>query len=274
MKISKIRGLYFSGTGNTGKCVLTLAQKMSELLKVPFEAVNIAPRAVRVMDFKFEADELAIVGVPTYDGRVPKFLLPFFEQKITGSNTPTITLCTFGNQDYADSLIELRNLLQEKGFQSIAAAAIVGAHVLAPECGRQRPGNSDRRLLMQLSKKVQDKLSEEKPDFSKPVFVPGSTTLRPYLTPRDRYGYPINISKCRPKTKKEHYDTAPQCIKVCPVGAIAPDGVQIPGPCMRCGFCIKVSPEGAKYYDDESMIFYRKELIEQHLQPKKSEIFL
>lgn len=273
MKITKIRAIYFSGTGNTGRCVAALAEQLGKTLEVPYEMVSIAPQVARLKDFTFSEEELAIVAVPTYDGRVPKFLLPFFETKIQGAKTPAIALCTYGNQDFGNTLIEMRELLASKDFVTISAGAIVSQHVLAPEVGARRPNPMDMQRVYNLAKFTADKLGKLDSLPTEPLKVPGTLPLGPYVTPRDRYGYPVNISKSRPKTAPEHKKTAPACAKVCPVGAIAPDGIQIPGPCIRCGFCIKVSPVGAKFYGDDNMIAYRKELVAGFTKPKKSWIF-
>lgn len=273
MKISKIRAIYFSGTGNTGRCVAALSEQLGKLLEVPYEMVSIAPQAARIKKFEFAEDELAIVAVPTYDGRVPKFLLPFFETQIQGNKTATIGLCTYGNQDFGNTLIELRELLSSKDMTTISAGAIVSQHVLAPEVGTRRPNPMDMQRIYNLAKFTADKVKNLDSLPTEPLKVPGTLPLGPYVSPRDRFGYPVNIGKSRPKTDPAHKETAAVCAKVCPVGAIAPDGIQIPGPCMHCGFCFKVSAPGAKFYGDENMVSYRKELVAGFQKPKKSWIF-
>lgn len=273
MTITKIRAVYFSGTGNTGRTVLMMAQKLSEYLKVPYEGVCINPSIVRKMDLQFQSDELAIVGTPVYDGRVPMHLLPYLQEKLKGQNTPAVAVCTFGNRGFDDALVELRNLLQASGFATIGAAAIVAQHVFAHQCGHNRPGYGDEKQIIKLAKEVSKKVETMDAPPTEVLYVQGNDPVGPYNTPRDRYGYPVSIKKVRPKTRVKQLKNPEIVIKMCPVDAIAPDGIQIPGPCVRCGACVKFDPEKAKFYEDESFLFYQKELVAQFREPKVSEIF-
>ncbi len=273
MKINRIRGVFFSGTSNTAKAVTILVERLSELFEVQNQIICVNTPATRKSIVDCNETDLLVVGTPTYDGRVPKFLLPYLNSNVVGKNTLVVPLCTFGNRGFDDTLIELRDVLESRGFRSVGAAAVVGQHALAPRVATGRPNINDKRTLLQLAIELKKKIDDldEVPEF--PLDVSGNDPVGPYNTPRDRYGYPVNISKVRPKTSKEHLDTAKLTIKLCPVGAIAPDGVQIPGPCMRCGSCIKLSPRGAKYYDDKDMLFYKGELEYQYRSPKATEIF-
>lgn len=274
MTITKVRAVYFSGTGNTGRTVMTIANKIAESLKVPCEGISISPSSVRKMELKFSSTELAIIGTPTYAGRMPNLLLPYYQTKLKGDNTPAIAVCTFGNRAFDDCLVELRNTLQENGFSTIGAGAFVGQHVFAPMLGHGRPGLSDVRMMSQLSKEVLKKIETLDIVPEKPVYVAGNDPVGPYYTPRDRYGYPVNILKVRPKTDKKKCSKCNICIRMCPMDAISPDPNQIPGPCIKCGLCLKVCPTKAKYYDDENFLFHKKELTDQYANvPAQSEIF-
>lgn len=273
MKITSIKGVFFSGTGNTAKVVGELVTALSELLEVEYQLLCVNHPVARKSVIPCGETELLVIGTPVYDGRVPQFLLPYLEKNIVGKNTLAIPVCTFGNRGVDDALMELRNIIEKNGFRTVGAAAIVGQHVFSRALGTSRPRVEDKRMLHKLAHELKSKIADldEAPEY--PIDVIGNEPIGPYNTPRDRYGYPVNISKVRPKTAKEHYDTAKRIIQLCPVEAIAPDGVQIPGPCMRCGACIKLSPRGAKYFDDENMTFYRKELEAQYQKPLPSQIF-
>lgn len=273
MNITKIRALYFSGTGNTGRASLTLAKRLSNLLLVPYEAVSVAPYSVREMDFQFSEDELAIIATPVYAGRVPNLILPFFQKKLQGNQTPAIALCTFGNRSVDDGLMELRNTLQSNGFSCIGGAAIVGQHTFAPLLGEGRPNKEDSALLHELAQEIVTKLQGMDKPPEEPIEVPGNHPVGPYYTPRDRHGYPINIVKVRPKTDRKKCTKCGVCIKMCPMKAISPDPTQVPGPCIKCGNCFTVCPTNAKYYDDPGFLFHKEELTAQYQSPKKSEIY-
>lgn len=88
MKITKIRGIFFSGTGTTAKAVNHLTQKLSDLFEVPYEVLSINHPQARISSIPNDETTLLVFGVPVYDGRVPKFLLPYLKSDHLASKTP------------------------------------------------------------------------------------------------------------------------------------------------------------------------------------------
>lgn len=273
MKVTNVKAIYFSGTGTTAKAVSVLGTALAQAFEVPFDPICINPPSMRTATLHFRETELVIIASPTYAGRIPNLLLPYYQNKLKGNQTMAIPLCLYGNRSVDDALIELRNTLQENQFHCIGAAAVVGQHVFAPALGRHRPSQGDfiqlRRLATSLYQKI-DSL-DALPDL--PIEVPGNDPVGPYYMPKDRYGYPINILKVRPKTRKDKCNNCGICIRTCPVSAISPDPNQIPGPCMKCGSCLKLCPTKAKYYEDDGFLFHKEELEAQFQAPKQTEIF-
>ena len=94
----------------------------------------------------------------------------------------------FGNRNYDDGLIELRNILEADGFHTIAGAAFVGEHAFSR---RSRPGGRTRKDLREagaFANAVWDKLTAG--TYQTPAPVGGQDPVRPYYTPRDRAGNP------------------------------------------------------------------------------------
>ncbi len=276
MKIRKIRALYFSATGNTGKVVIHLGKHLSEMLQVPFEAMSFAPPVMREIQQDFASDELLIYGTPVYAGRVPNLMLPYLQNKVKGDATLAIPVCVYGNRNVDDALMELRNTLQENGFRCIGGAAIVGAHAFSNTLGRGRPNFSDMSLVTQLASAMTKKIKALDFPPTQPVEVVGQNPIRPYYTPRDRLANPINFSlKMRPVTDMAKCTQCGVCAKLCPMGAIArADVSQVPGKCIKCCGCVKKCPTGAKYFDDEGFLYHKRELEIQYARPAKSEIFI
>lgn len=105
LKISKIHALYFSGTGTTEKIVTTLAKSLSEKLEVGAEFTNFTVPEAREAEQQFGAEELVIVGVPVYAGRVPNVLLPYLTEKLHGNGGLAIPVVLFGNRNFDDGLM-------------------------------------------------------------------------------------------------------------------------------------------------------------------------
>ena len=68
-----------------------------------------------------------VLGVPVYAGRVPNLLLPYVRDKVKGSGTLAVPVVLYGNRNFDDGLMELRNVMFANGFCPVAAGAFVGA---------------------------------------------------------------------------------------------------------------------------------------------------
>ena len=57
---------------------------------------------------EFSGEDLVVLGVPVYAGRVPNLLLPYVRDSIRGSGTPAVPVVLYGNRNFDDGLMELR----------------------------------------------------------------------------------------------------------------------------------------------------------------------
>lgn len=275
MPIAAIRALYFSGTGTTEKVVCTLAEELSEHLGVPVQTFDFSRPSAREQEQTFGPDELVIVGVPVYAGRVPNVLLPYLTQKLRGQNSPVIPVVLFGNRNYDDALMELRNIMRDNGLCAVAAAAFVGEHSFSRTLGANRPDEQDVQRLKRFARDAAQKLSAPDVTWDAPVMVGGSDPIRPYYTPRDRQGTPINILKVKPLTDPDKCTKCGLCAQLCPMGSISvEDPAVVTGICIKCCACVKKCPEGAKYYADAGYLYHQHELEEVYARRAEPECFL
>ena len=184
-----------------------------------------------------------------------------------------VPIVLYGNRNYDDSLIELRNILEFNNFHSIAADAFVGEHSFSYTLGKNRPDKEDFEKADELCLLIEQRLKKESIIDISPVNVKGENPIRPYYTPRDRNGNFIDIRKVLPKV---HHtcDNCKICVGVCPMGAIDKENVaKYNNICIKCGACIKKCPMGAMYYDYEVYLYHKKELEEMYKRRALSEIF-
>ncbi|MEG0805326.1 MAG: EFR1 family ferrodoxin [Lachnospiraceae bacterium] len=274
MKIKKIYQLFFSATGTTERIVSSMAVQLGEIIKAPVASIDFTPANLRTHTQEFTEGDLVIVGVPVYAGRVPNVLLPYLQKMLAGNGALAIPVVLYGNRNYDDALIELRDLLEADGFHTVGAAAFIGEHSFSYDLAKGRPDEQDMKIVELFSKKMAEQIQTGTENLKYPIPVKGETPLRPYYTPRDRQGNSVNILKVKPLTK----DSCTQCgicASVCPMGSIqAEDCTQITGICIKCGACVKKCPIGAKYYEDEGYLYHQHELEAGYTRRAEPELFL
>lgn len=275
MRPRKVWAVYFSGTGTTKKTVECIAQTAARHWEVPCESVDFARPQVRQEQLRFSIDDLVIFGTPVYAGRVPNVLLPYLKENVRGYGALAVPVVLFGNRNYDDALIELRNILQEDHFACIAAGAFVGEHSFSRTLGAGRPDAEDMALIEGFGEAVARKVERLPYVPEEPIAVRGEDPIRPYYKPRDRHGNFINILKVKPKTDLDKCNACGQCAQLCPMGSIdVKNPSEVTGICIKCGACVKGCPTGAKYYDDEGYLYHQHELEEMYARRADVEMFL
>ena len=274
MKLEKIWAVYFSGTGTTRRTVERIAGGIASRLNLPAESVDFSRPAVRQETLRFGEKDLVVFGTPVYAGRVPNVLLPFLRERVVGGGALVVPVVLFGNRNYDDALIELRNILAADGMHPIAAGAFVGEHSFSRVLGAGRPNAGDEALMDEFAARVAALAAGLDAAPVKSVAVRGQEPLRPYYTPRDRAGNPINILKVKPKTDMSRCGGCGLCAEVCPMGSIDPADVSaVRGICIKCCACVKGCPTGAKFFDDAGYLYHQHELEAQYARPAENEVF-
>lgn len=276
MKLEKIWAVYFSGTGTTRRTVERIAGGIASRLNLPAESVDFSRPAVRQETLGFGEKDLVVFGTPVYAGRVPNVLLPFLRERVVGGGALVVPVVLFGNRNYDDALIELRNILTADGMHPIAAGAFVGEHSFSRVLGADRPNAEDEALMDEFAARVAELAAGLDAAPVKSAAVRGQEPLRPYYTPRDRAGNPINILKVKPKTDLSRCGGCGLCANLCPMGSIDPADVStVRGICIKCCACVKGCPTGAKFFDDAGYLYHQHELEDQYAGRRApSEIFV
>lgn len=259
----KVYGMYFSGTGTTKKMVTYIASELAKKIGAEYEAFDFTPPTARANGKAFEKDDIVVMGTPVIAGRVPNLLLKYLDT-VEGNGAYGIPVVMFGNRNFDDALIELRNIMEKDGFHTIAGGAFVGEHSFSRTLGKGRPDAEDMAVAAEFVEKIAEKLTSGNINEG-PIEVKGETPIRPYYTPRDRNGNGIDIRKVKPKTDLEKCVKCGFCAKNCPLGSISLEDVsQVTGICMKCCKCVKLCPKGAKYFDDEGYLYHKSELEEMY----------
>lgn len=265
--------LYFSATGTTQKIVVELAQKILDTIEQanPIRHFDFTLPGARKNPVSFEKDDIVIVGVPVYAGRVPNVLLKYLNS-IKGNGALAIAIVVYGNRNYDDALIELKDILEFDGFTVMAAGAFIGEHAFSKTLAQDRPDERDRQLVNEFAKLISTKITSS--DEITGVKVPGNKPYRNYYMPKDNQGNPVDIRKVTPKTNTNCTDCK-ICAEVCPMGSIDYEDVtQLKGICIKCGACVKKCPVQAKYYDDPGYLKHKLELEIECAKRCEPELFI
>jgi flavodoxin len=141
MEIKKIKLIYFSPTGTTQNILKNIAQGIAVK---DVEHIDLTlPKGAKLSIPPF-SDELVIIGAPVYGGRLPVEAIKRFQQ-LKANKTLAIVIVVYGNREFEDALLELKNLAIKLGFNPVAGGAFIGEHSFATKDVPIANGRPDRR---------------------------------------------------------------------------------------------------------------------------------
>lgn len=266
MEIKTVWSVWFSGTGTTQKVATALSRDIAAGLGTPWKEFSFNLPAARREALSFGPEDLVVLGVPVYAGRVPNLLLPYIRDMIHGNGALAVPVVLYGNRNFDDGLMELRNVLRGNGFHPVSAGAFVGEHSFSRVLGAGRPDGQDMALVKELAERTVGKVKALTEPPAQAVEVEGCDPIRPYYTPRDRHGEPIkDFLKAKPVTDSDKCVKCGLCARLCPMGSIDPQDVSnVAGKCIKCCACVKKCPMGAKFFDHEGYLYHQHELEDQY----------
>lgn len=248
----KIYEICFSPTGGTRKVADSLAAAWGR------DAVTFLDLTERTASpAALTADDLAIIAVPSYSGRVPAPAAQRLGQ-ILGNGAKALLVCVYGNRAYEDTLVELQDSAQQAGFTVVAAVA---EHSIVRRYAANRPDAEDRAQLTAFAARIAKKLARQ--DYSTPT-LPGH---RPYRK-ASRVGFVPKATRACTRCGV--------CAAQCPVGAIdpaRPDRVDSKA-CISCMRCVAVCPHHARKVNG-LLLFLAGRMLKKVCSERKScELFL
>ena len=154
MKIQSIKTVYFSATGNTKNVVKSIGETIARNMNLSYKEIDFTLPQAHKDSYEFTKEELVIFGTPVYAGRVPNKVLPMIQGLFQGNDAFAVPVVTFGNRNYDNALIELRNELENNDFHTIAAGAFVAQHAFTDQLATMRPDKLDKEEIREFAKRI------------------------------------------------------------------------------------------------------------------------
>ena len=176
---------------------------------------------------------ICLIEVPSFGGRV---LVPAVDslKKVKGNHAKAVLIAVFGNRAYDDTILELKDIAEESGFECIAAIAVEAEHSIMHQIGSGRTEEQYKEELKNYVAQIFHRLSEGR-SFGA-LSVSGK---RPY---REYKGLPF-----QPKAGKACNECG-RCAGICPVGAIGKDNPRVTDnlKCITCMVCVAACPDNVR----------------------------
>lgn len=259
MKIQQLNLAYFSATYTTKRIIKCIAEALN-IDSVQEYDITQSPLDKEI---QMAADELLIVGIPVYTGRIPKIAADSL-RLFKGAHLPAIIVCVYGNRDYDDALLELKDIVEGNGFNVISAGAFIAQHSIFPQVGQGRPDDADKKIITDFAHKSAELLTSYEPTaIGTELQIKGN---RPYKVPQ---GIPL-----QPKGNKL-CDECGTCVRLCPTAAIPEENPRKTDKkkCIACGRCIVVCPRKARHFGGILYKIAGNKFIKAYSAKKEIEVF-
>ena len=236
MDFQRVNLVYFSPTGGSKK----IMRYVSSVFNINSMTVDISNPSLDFSKFVASEDEISIFAVPSFGGRVPETFVERIK-KTHGNNSKAILISTYGNRDFDDTLLELKNVVKDVGFLPIAAIAAVSKHSIMTDIASTRPDELDKKEIISFAEKIKKHLENIDDNFD--LDVPGNFPYKKY-----------NPVPLKPKADNKCI-LCGACATDCPVGAIPYDTPNITNNelCITCMRCVEICPVGARSIGEENL---------------------
>lgn len=266
MEVKKVKLIYFSPTGTTKKILESIAKGLNidNVEHIDLTLPEGANQKVALF-----SGELVLLGAPVYGGRLPVEAIKRLKQ-LKASKTLAVPIVVYGNREFEDALLELKNLAIDLGFYPVAGGAFIGEHSFATKAqpiANGRPDNLDVQKAMEFGARIKEKIATlQLADPPTDLNIPG----------RFPYEGGVRAMSVSPVTNEDTCTVCGTCATVCPTEAISINGsvVTTIERCIRCCACIKSCPTDSRHWEDPMMEKLTTWLNENCAVRKEPQFFL
>jgi len=250
MNETQLLNAYFSPTGTTYQVATSIAEGFS----CPVTEMDLSKPDCSA---QLSDNTVMLAAAPVYGGRIPAVALERLS-RLQGKGQKAVAVAVYGNREFDDALLELKNALASNGFLVVAAAAFIAEHSIVRSIAAGRPDEKDHAIARKFGADVAEKL-----ETLTAVEVPGND---PYV--------PVKPSAFHPKASDECVQCG-QCAEQCPVGAIPMENPNetLENVCINCMRCVKICPVQARALPEPFLAGATKMLNEKAAGYKLPQLF-
>lgn len=268
MNITRVSSFFYSPTHTTEKIVNAIANGAG------IDPLNIIENNLTYPGYEetlidVEPGDLVIIGAPVYAGRISLTAIERL-QKLKFAGNPAVLVAVFGNRNFDDALIELREIAIGLGLHPVAAAAFIGEHSYSTKkfpVAKGRPDALDKGKAKEFGDQVARKIRSLKSlDKMSALALPGTFPL-----PERHVIPPSHV-----ETDFKKCNRCGECQPSCPTGAIYYRGGYHTKPelCTICCACIKVCPQNARIMMSEHVKSFSEMLFTTCQDRKEPAMFI
>ena len=234
MKINTLNLVYFSATYTTKKIVENIAKHFEAETSTVYDITQTPLQEELVC----KDNDLLIIGVPVYYGRIADTALSSIRH-LKGNNTPAVIVCVYGNRDYDDALLELKDMTEENGFKIISAGAFIARHCIFSDVATNRPDEKDMQVIESFGERTAELLTDIQ-----------STNAIQKISVKGNHPYKTYTHNPNPISTNDDCTLCGTCAELCPTQSIDADNPKETNytSCISCGRCIIVCPENARAF--------------------------
>lgn len=265
MNIEHTVMIYFSPTGTSRLILKAVAQGLEKDVS---EVIDITDPDVRNKEAAGLENALVLMGAPVYAGRIPLDTAAYLK-RIRARNCVAVPVVLYGNRDYDDALLELRDIAEEIGCVPVAGGAFIGEHSFCSkefEIAPNRPDEKDLEKARSFGVQIAEIVEQaDGPESLSAVKVPGNFPYKE-LKGFGSFQFIEVTDEC---------DDCGICVTVCPKNAIDESNgfATRDEDCIYCCACIKECPKDARVMTDNPMKKIAGWLSENCTERKEPELF-
>lgn len=250
--------IVFSPTGGTQKVV----DSITEGLAASVTKLDLTNATEDYSNISIGKEDIVLIAIPSYGGRVPALAAQRLAG-IQGNQASCVIVCVYGNRAYEDTLIELKDIAEQCGFQVVAAIAAIAEHSIMHQYAAGRPDQTDQAELSCFGKKILEKIETQKAPMALPE-IPGN---RPYKKTGGAGLLPKADGKCT---------DCGVCADNCPAQAISKENLKKTNSkkCISCMRCVVRCPESARKVNGAMVSIVALAIKKACSEKKENELFI